>query len=61
MTQGSLKTLIGERGELEEPIESNEIDLTIDSDLRSKNSLQCSAGSNSSSYTDEFEEEYYER
>ncbi|ACK74299.1 fibronectin-binding protein [Borreliella burgdorferi] len=61
MTQGSLNYLSGESGELEEPIESNEIDLTIDSDLRPKSSLQGIAGSNSISYTDEIEEEDYDR
>ncbi|MCD2331196.1 fibronectin-binding protein [Borreliella burgdorferi] len=61
MTQGSLNSLSGESGELEEPIESNEIDLTIDSDLRPKSSLQGIAGSNSISYTDEIEEEDYDR
>ncbi len=61
MTQGSLNSLSGESGELEEPIESNEIDLTIDSDLRPKSSLQGIAGSNSISYTDEIEEEDYHR
>ncbi|MCD2320726.1 fibronectin-binding protein [Borreliella burgdorferi] len=61
MTQGSLNSLSGESGELEEPIESNEIDLTIDSDLRPKSSLQGIAGSNSISYTDEIEEEDYDQ
>lgn len=61
MTQGSLNSLSGESGELEEPIESNEIDLIIDSDLRPKSSLQGIAGSNSISYTDEIEEEDYDQ
>lgn len=59
--QVSLNSLSGESGELKETIESNEIDITIDSDLRPKSSLQGIAGSNSISYTDEIEEEDYAR
>ncbi|WP_210380301.1 ferrous iron transporter A, partial [Borreliella valaisiana] len=61
MTKGSLNSLSGESGELKETIESNEIDITIDSDLRPKSALQGIAGSNSISYTDEIEEEDYDR
>lgn len=61
MTQGSLNSLSGESGELEETIESNEIDITIDSDLRLKSALQGISGSSSISYTDEIEEEDYDR
>lgn len=61
MTQGSLNSLNGESGELEETIESNEIDITIDSNLRLKSSLQGISGSSSISYTDEIEEEDYDR
>ncbi|WP_210360209.1 ferrous iron transporter A [Borreliella garinii] len=61
MTKGSLNSLSGESGELKETIESNEIDITIDSDLRLKSALQGIAGSNSISYTDEIEEEDYDR
>lgn len=61
ITQGSSNSLSGESGELKETIESNEIDITIDSDLRLKSSLQGIAGSNSISYTDEIEEEDYAR
>ncbi|WP_210369475.1 ferrous iron transporter A [Borreliella garinii] len=61
MPQGSLNSLSGESGELEETIESNEIDITIDSDLRLKSALQGISGSSSISYTDEIEEEDYDR
>ncbi|WLN24741.1 ferrous iron transporter A [Borreliella bavariensis] len=61
MTQVSLNSLSGESGELEETIERNEIDLTIDSDLRQKSALQTISGSNSISYTDEIEEEDYDQ
>ncbi|WP_029358238.1 hypothetical protein [Borreliella garinii] len=61
MTQESLNSLSGESGELEETIESNEIDITIDSDLRLKSTLQGISGSSSISYTDEIEEEDYDR
>lgn len=61
MTQESLNSLSGESGELEETIESNEIDITIDSDLRLKSALQGISGSSSISYTDEIEEEDYDR
>lgn len=61
MTQGNLNSLNGESGELEETIESNEIDITIDSNLRLKSSLQGISGSSSISYTDEIEEEDYDR
>lgn len=61
MTQESLNSLSGESGELEETIESNEIDITIDSDLRLKSALQGILGSSSISYTDEIEEEDYDR
>lgn len=61
MPQGSLNSLSGESGELEETIESNEIDITIDSDLRLKSTLQGISGSSSISYTDEIEEEDYDR
>ncbi|WP_029362341.1 hypothetical protein [Borreliella garinii] len=61
ITQVSLNSLSGESGELKETIESNEIDITIDSDLRPKSALQGIAGSNSISYTDEIEEEDYDR
>ncbi len=61
MTKGSLNSLSGESGELKETIESNEIDITIDSDLRLKSALQGIAGSSSISYTDEIEEEDYDR
>ncbi len=61
MPQGSLNSLSGESGELEETIESNEIDITIDSDLGLKSALQGISGSSSISYTDEIEEEDYDR
>ncbi|KEO62802.1 hypothetical protein [Borreliella garinii] len=61
VTQGSLNSLSGESGELEETIESNEIDITIDSGLRLKSALQGISGSSSISYTDEIEEEDYDR
>lgn len=61
MTKRSLNSLSGESGELEETIESNEIDITIDSDLRLKNALQGISGSSSISHTDEIEEEDYDR
>ncbi|WP_215536031.1 ferrous iron transporter A [Borreliella bavariensis] len=61
MTQVSLNSLSGESGELEETIERNEIDLTIDSDLRPKSALQTISGSSSISYTDEIEEEDYDQ
>ncbi|MBB6032032.1 hypothetical protein HNR35_001035 [Borreliella spielmanii] len=59
--QGSLSFLSGESGELKDTIESNEIDFTIDSDLRLKSDLQAISGSNSISYTDEIEEEDYDQ
>lgn len=46
---------------MEETIESNDIDITIDSDLRLKSALQGISGSSSISYTDEIEEEDYDR
>lgn len=46
---------------MEETTESNDIDITIDSDLRLKSALQGISGSNSISYTDEIEEEDYDR
>ncbi|MGF7101846.1 ferrous iron transporter A [Borreliella kurtenbachii] len=61
MIQGSLNSLSGESGELNKTIESNEIDFTIDSDLRPKNDLQAISGSNSISYIDEIEEEDYDQ
>lgn len=61
MTQVSLNSLSGESGELEETIERNEIDITIDSDLRPKSALQTISGSSSISYTDEIEEEDYDQ
>ncbi|WP_215535727.1 ferrous iron transporter A [Borreliella bavariensis] len=61
MTQGSLNSLSGASGELEETIESNEIDITMDSDLRLKSALKVISGSNSISYTDEIEEEDYDQ
>ncbi|MCD2401596.1 ferrous iron transporter A [Borreliella bissettiae] len=61
MVQGSLNSLSGESGELGETIESNEIDFTIDSDLRPKSALQTISGSSSISYTDEIEEEDYDQ
>lgn len=61
MLQGSLSFLSGESGELKDTIESNEIDFTIDSDLRLKSDLQAISGSNSISYTDEIEEEDYDQ
>ncbi|ACL35025.1 hypothetical protein [Borreliella garinii] len=61
MTKRSLNSLSGESGELEETIESNEINITIDSDLRLKNALQGISGSSAISYTDEIEEEDYDR
>ncbi|WNY65423.1 ferrous iron transporter A [Borreliella carolinensis] len=57
MTQGSLNSLRGENGELNKTIERNEIDFTIDSDLRPKNDLKAISGSNSISYINEIEEE----
>lgn len=61
MTKGSLNSLSGESGELEETIESNEIDITIDSDLRLKSALQGISGSSSISSVYEIEEEDYDR
>ncbi|WP_425337291.1 ferrous iron transporter A [Borreliella tanukii] len=61
ITQRSLNSLSGESGELNETIESNEIDFTIDSDLRPKSGLQAISGSSSISYTDEIEEEDYDQ
>lgn len=60
-TQGSLNSLSDKSGELEETIESNEIDFTIDSNLKPKSTLQAISGSNSISYTDEIEEEDYDQ
>ncbi len=61
MTQVSLNSLSGESGELEETIESNEIDITIDSDLRPKSALQTISGSSSISSVYEIEEEDYDQ
>ncbi|UPA12818.1 ferrous iron transporter A [Borrelia venezuelensis] len=54
MTHGSSTFLSSESGELKETIERNEIDFTIDSDLRPEDI----AGSNTISYIDEIEEDY---
>ncbi|UPA19134.1 ferrous iron transporter A [Borrelia puertoricensis] len=57
MVYGSSTFLSSESGELKETIERNEIDFTIDSDLRPEDI----AGSNTVSYTDEIEEEDYDQ
>ncbi|WP_420025402.1 ferrous iron transporter A [Borreliella valaisiana] len=59
ITQGSLNFLSGESGELNETIESNEIDCNIDSDLKLKSGLQTISGSNLISSMYEIEEEDY--
>ncbi|WP_418905263.1 ferrous iron transporter A (plasmid) [Borreliella finlandensis] len=62
LLQKSLNSLSSESGEFQQTIiKSNEIDFTIDSDLRPQGNLKTISGSNTISHTDEIEEEDYDQ